>query len=1253
MVVFLSYSSRDKCFVRRLASDLDKARVELWLDERELRVGQSVGGDLGALQEAIGQSECLIVVLSRSATASTWVAREIELAEKTGIPVLPVLLEDVPVEWAPRFAGLAHADFRRPEEYRRALSRLSASIKGKPATEMFLSAKAAVAKVINDFAPEGDLYGISHQGIATLYSSAVIGGWEYADARDGTSRWWVVEFFDARRSLIEPFCVVDGSIREAPKLHVGRSEEQPSSKIAESATSDRLESASGQDEARGPTGTTSVEDLEQNSLQVIEESEIERHTDFRPLPLNRAYVDSTVAVAAANQAAFAPMGPLREEDDLFVLVALERDKRDNGRLLWKVSFFDPALTESVLTVGVDAVTGSVCHPRRPGELLNLPFIAIRPTEDGGATLTIGGTSRAMRSRVRDGPDTAGPGRSDMRATLDPASPGLRPLSPATAFDLLDATVRADCGREDTRVRHHRDAANAVADWCGHLPIALQLVAALLVQDPAEQLVQMTAALADQHAHLHGNPDGLTPVRAAFNLCYRQLDEGQARLLRLLPLVPGPDVSSEAVAAVFGCDLADTERVLDELAGLHLVEATGTRSRWRLDDLIRVCAEEHGLPQAGPDQRDAAMERLLHHYLVTADAACQHLRPQPGITALNRFTGRSDALSWLDTERSTLFSVVELAAGGHPGICVDLTLTVTGYLSWKRDFQDIIAISQSALSTARGLGRATVEAALLGNLGAALGEVGRPREAIEAIGQAEAIFREAGDSDRAEAALSNLSRALREARQFAEAIDVARRAVAGCRESGNRHGQGDALNTLGMAFRETRRFAEAIDAFQESIVICLELGDQQQEASALTNLSIVMPEVGRPDEAIEAGQRAVSIYRNIGNRRSEGIALTNLGNALREVGRVDEAIGAYDQGLAICLETGDQRQQAIAINSLGTTLLQAGRLDEAIDTHRRALAVCREIGNQYGEAKTLSSLASALDKANRNDEAIDMYRQALAIFIKREDRDDQAVVLNNLGNTFRNAARADDAIESFQGAATIFAEAGNQRDHVRALNNLAIALQGAGRFEDAAAVTRQLIPIFRETGDRRAEAVALDNYGIALRHTGQLDQAIDACRAAADIFAQTGDQRDQAVALNNLGMALQHADRFGEAVEARRIAAAIFIEAGDQTAGAEVLSDMGTVLRGAGRFEDAAAVTRQLIPIFRETGDRRAEAVALDNYGIALRHTGQLDQAIDACRAAADIFAQTGDKTDRRIALANYYRATREAHRRRRRKRPQN
>ena len=85
--------------------------------------------------------------------------------------------------------------------------------------------------------------------------------------------------------------------------------------------------------------------------------------------------------------------------------------------------------------------------------------------------------------------------------------------------------------------------------CGGLPLALQITAALLVADPVLTAAELAAELADEVRRLEalryddGSGASAPSVAAAFELSYRQLDEDAARLFRLLPVDPGPDVST--------------------------------------------------------------------------------------------------------------------------------------------------------------------------------------------------------------------------------------------------------------------------------------------------------------------------------------------------------------------------------------------------------------------------------------------------------------------------------------------------------------------------------------------------------------------------------------------------------------------------------------------------------------------------------------------------------------------------------------
>jgi hypothetical protein len=75
--LFLSHSSRDKAFVRRLAEDLSFLEVDTWLDEWELQAGDSLIGVIGT---ALEQSKYIAVVLGDNYADSRWAQDELRQA---------------------------------------------------------------------------------------------------------------------------------------------------------------------------------------------------------------------------------------------------------------------------------------------------------------------------------------------------------------------------------------------------------------------------------------------------------------------------------------------------------------------------------------------------------------------------------------------------------------------------------------------------------------------------------------------------------------------------------------------------------------------------------------------------------------------------------------------------------------------------------------------------------------------------------------------------------------------------------------------------------------------------------------------------------------------------------------------------------------------------------------------------------------------------------------------------------------------
>ena len=74
--IFLCHSWNDKFFVRKLAEKLEEAGIKVWIDEAELKVGDSL---IHKISEAVVQADYVGVILSHSSVSSIWVQKELGL----------------------------------------------------------------------------------------------------------------------------------------------------------------------------------------------------------------------------------------------------------------------------------------------------------------------------------------------------------------------------------------------------------------------------------------------------------------------------------------------------------------------------------------------------------------------------------------------------------------------------------------------------------------------------------------------------------------------------------------------------------------------------------------------------------------------------------------------------------------------------------------------------------------------------------------------------------------------------------------------------------------------------------------------------------------------------------------------------------------------------------------------------------------------------------------------------------------------
>lgn len=111
--VFISYSHEDKGFVEWLKDNLQGLGLEIWYDQQELQLGDSIKSKI---TEGIQSSSIFIVVLSRVSKKSNWVRYELNSALLSsainkGIKIIPIKIDESEVPFD--LSNYLYADFSK------------------------------------------------------------------------------------------------------------------------------------------------------------------------------------------------------------------------------------------------------------------------------------------------------------------------------------------------------------------------------------------------------------------------------------------------------------------------------------------------------------------------------------------------------------------------------------------------------------------------------------------------------------------------------------------------------------------------------------------------------------------------------------------------------------------------------------------------------------------------------------------------------------------------------------------------------------------------------------------------------------------------------------------------------------------------------------------------------------------------------------------------------------------------------------
>ena len=628
---------------------------------------------------------------------------------------------------------------------------------------------------------------------------------------------------------------------------------------------------------------------------------------------------------------------------------------------------------------------------------------------------------------------------------------LAPLQPREAEQLVRAILATAPLPADTDIAQ-------IIELCGHLPLAMRIAATAYLHS-SRPLPDFVSEL-EQHDRLAAltiADDPRATVRAVFDLSYRTLSAGAARLFRLLSLVPGPDFCRDCAQHVADVSPAQAEQLLGELTAASLIHPTRPRL-YRFHDLVRLYAHDRCVTVDDPGDLHAALGRLYSYYVTTADAAADALYPtwirlprthSTIVTAEQAFVV-PNAAQWMSDEAPNLIATIRHTAQYGP-------VEIGWYLS------------ESLRAYVVTHGEYRIEA------------LGAFKIALEAASDAE--------NRRAMAAMHNaFSSVYLRIRDIQRALPHIRAELGHHLKLGFDEGEARARGALGEALATQGYLRDAADQLGEALRIAERHNFTELQLLLLLNLSILEERRDQLDVAKKYALSAFELIDVTSSSSAKGVAHTTLGVIMIRHGEFDAAIEQHLLGLDCYRQGGDQHYESDALRGLAHAYSKTGNIEASIAHGTKALAVAENLGDEYDITDSLISLAGIYHELELTAQARSHAESALTRSAELDYTKAHIEALLQLASIDKTEGQLDRASEHAHRAITLAHQGEMLRLRGDAETLLAWITHLKGDHAEALHHAGHAFTIHQEVNSPYGQTRALHVKGLALLAQGKREEA---------------------------------------------------------------------------------------------------------------------------------------------------------------------
>ncbi|MFF4379818.1 BTAD domain-containing putative transcriptional regulator [Kitasatospora sp. NPDC001547] len=569
-------------------------------------------------------------------------------------------------------------------------------------------------------------------------------------------------------------------------------------------------------------------------------------------------------------------------------------------------------------------------------------------------------------------------------------------------------------------------AEALVELCGRLPLAIDLAASRLKAHPTWSLEHFLRRLSRRSGRLDELRHGLESVALAFDVSYRSLPRPQQEAFRLLGLHPAPDFGPDTAAALVGRPLRETDRILESLHDLHMLQENSPE-RYGLHDLLR----EFAVDLVTAEERRQAVRRLVDFALRAADRADRSLNPRRFRLAVPELPRHApvDALldgldwpddrairGWLGAELPGLVAVEAHArTNGLAEEAAWLAHALTDHLESEGLWREADGMHRAAADHFHARGEDLAESHALLALASVRIRTARYTLAEPAAEGALAIARTAGDAGCTAEALERLAKIRWNQSDLTAALSIQREVVEIHRQAGDEGNRIRCLNNLGAVLVYVGDHQAALESFTEALPLAESMGDARLRLLILGNIGGIHLSTRNPNAARDAFEQILTIGENILSPNDLAIVRMNLAESLPLPADADRATELIRSAFRTFRQTGNRQLETSAGNGLGNVHLETGRYEDALDQYARALELARSIGAQREAAGALRGLGRAEHALGRSSDALGHLQQAVELSRQIEATEEEAHACEALAEAQLRAGHLEAARTTLQRA----------------------------------------------------------------------------------------------------------------------------------------------------------------------------------------------------------------------------------------------